>query len=132
MIAAPDTHVLVIEDNAMNADVLRENLEEAGFRFALAVNGASGVAVANDTLPDIILMDVNLPILDVLTPSLAIVPVSLMSVAFKTLDRLEHHPFFADILIKPSEATETFFHMFIMFYTIMLYQRLAGAAKSAG
>lgn len=74
----------------------------------------------------------NLPILDVLTPSLAIVPVALVSVAFKTLDRLEHQPFFADILIKPSEATETFFHMFIMFYTIMLHQRLAGAAKLTG
>jgi two-component system cell cycle response regulator DivK len=57
-------HVLVIEDNAMNADVLRENLLDAGYTLALAVNGAAGVAMANDLLPDIILMDVNLPILD--------------------------------------------------------------------
>ncbi|MEQ1503039.1 MAG: response regulator [Myxococcota bacterium] len=57
-------YVLVIEDNAMNADVLKENLVDAGYRFALAVNGAAGVALANDLLPDIILMDVNLPILD--------------------------------------------------------------------
>jgi two-component system cell cycle response regulator DivK len=57
-------HVLVIEDNAMNADVLRENLLDAGYTLALAVNGAAGVAIANDMLPDIILMDVNLPVLD--------------------------------------------------------------------
>jgi two-component system, cell cycle response regulator DivK len=57
-------YALVIEDNAMNADVLRENLVEAGYTFALAVNGAAGVAIANDLLPDIILMDINLPILD--------------------------------------------------------------------
>jgi two-component system cell cycle response regulator DivK len=57
-------HVLVIEDNEMNADVLRENLLDAGYTLALAVNGAAGVAMANDLLPDIILMDVNLPILD--------------------------------------------------------------------
>jgi two-component system, cell cycle response regulator DivK len=57
-------HVLVVEDNAMNADVLRENLIDAGYSFVLAVNGAAGVAIANEMLPDIILMDVNLPILD--------------------------------------------------------------------
>jgi two-component system, cell cycle response regulator DivK len=57
-------YVLVIEDNAMNADVLKENLTDAGYEFALAVNGAAGVAAANELLPDIILMDVNLPILD--------------------------------------------------------------------
>lgn len=56
--------ILVIEDNAMNADVLRENLTDAGYESSLAVNGASGVALANELLPDIILMDVNLPILD--------------------------------------------------------------------
>lgn len=56
--------VLVIEDNETNADVLRENLIESGYVFALAVNGAAGVAVANNLLPDIILMDINLPILD--------------------------------------------------------------------
>jgi two-component system, cell cycle response regulator DivK len=57
-------YVLVVEDNAMNADVLKENLIDAGYAFTLAVNGAAGVAIANDMLPDIILMDVNLPIMD--------------------------------------------------------------------
>jgi DNA-binding response OmpR family regulator len=56
--------VLVIEDNPMNADVLRETLADAGYESMLAVNGAAGVALANELLPDIILMDVNLPILD--------------------------------------------------------------------
>ena len=57
-------HVLVVEDNTMNVDLLRENLEEAGYVFSLAVNGAAGVALANEQLPDLILMDVHLPILD--------------------------------------------------------------------
>ena len=59
--------VLLIEDNEMNANVLRENLLYAGYTYTLATNGAAGVASAAEQLPDIILMDVNLPLIDGLT-----------------------------------------------------------------
>ncbi len=66
----------------------------------------------------------NLPIIEMLTPPLAILPVALLCIAFKSFDRLEKSMDVSKILMKPSEATETFFFMFIMFYTLMLARRV--------
>ena len=56
--------VLIVEDNEDNRMIYRLGLEHAGYRVLQAVNGAEGVALACASLPDAILMDVSLPVLD--------------------------------------------------------------------
>ena len=56
--------VLLVEDNEMNRDMLSRRLIRQGFEVAVAVDGAQGVATAIEILPDIILMDMSLPVLD--------------------------------------------------------------------
>ena len=58
------TTLLLVEDNEMNRDMLSRRLEKRGFTVRLAVDGAEGVALAQQTLPDLILMDMSLPVLD--------------------------------------------------------------------
>lgn len=63
-------------------------------------------------------------ILDFLTPPLAIVPVSILAILFKQIDRFQKDGVIDSlVLTRPSEATETFFALFILFYVIMLYRR---------
>lgn len=57
-------HILLVEDNEMNRDMLSRRLERRGFRVTCAVDGAEGVTKARETAPDIILMDMSLPVLD--------------------------------------------------------------------
>ncbi len=54
------TMVLVVEDNPINRDVLGRRLERRNFIVRFAEDGASGVSMANELLPDIILMDIGL------------------------------------------------------------------------
>jgi len=56
--------VLLVEDNEMNRDMLSRRLHRRGFQVLLAVDGEQGVATAEKELPDIILMDMSLPVLD--------------------------------------------------------------------
>lgn len=56
--------ILLVEDNEMNRDMLSRRLERKGYEVIIAVDGAEGVAKAESELPDIILMDMSLPILD--------------------------------------------------------------------
>jgi CheY-like chemotaxis protein len=56
--------ILLVEDNEMNRDMLSRRLERKGFEILLAMDGESGVAMARDCAPDLILMDMSLPILD--------------------------------------------------------------------
>jgi CheY-like chemotaxis protein len=56
--------ILLVEDNEMNRDMLSRRLERKGFEVFIAVDGAEGVAKAESALPDLILMDMSLPILD--------------------------------------------------------------------
>ena len=56
--------VLLVEDNEMNRDMLSRRLIRRGFEVLLAVDGEQGVATAQKELPDIILMDMSLPVLD--------------------------------------------------------------------
>jgi CheY-like chemotaxis protein len=57
-------NILLVEDNEMNRDMLTRRLERHGFSVACAVDGPSGVAMAAETLPDLILMDVALGEMD--------------------------------------------------------------------
>lgn len=56
--------LLLVEDNEDNRDMLVRRLERRGFEVVIAVDGASGVEMAIAELPDLILMDMGLPILD--------------------------------------------------------------------
>jgi two-component system cell cycle response regulator DivK len=58
------TRVLLVEDNEMNRDMLSRRLTRRGFEVIFAVDGQQGVDLARTERPDIILMDMSLPILD--------------------------------------------------------------------
>jgi len=58
------TKVLVVEDNEMNRDMLSRRLTRRGFQVIFAVDGQQGVDLARSERPDIILMDMSLPIID--------------------------------------------------------------------
>ena len=56
--------ILVVEDNEMNRDMLSRRLERKGFEVTVAVNGQEGIDMASSNSPDIILMDLSLPVID--------------------------------------------------------------------
>jgi CheY-like chemotaxis protein len=56
--------ILLVEDNEMNRDMLLRRLERKGFEVVIAVDGQAGVDMASSTSPDIILMDLSLPVMD--------------------------------------------------------------------
>jgi two-component system, cell cycle response regulator DivK len=56
--------ILLVEDNEMNRDMLSRRLEKRGYTLVIAVDGGEGVAKAKSELPDLILMDMSLPVLD--------------------------------------------------------------------
>ncbi len=58
------TKVLLVEDNEMNRDMLSRRLIRRGFEVVFAVNGQQGVDLAQSEKPDIILMDMSLPVMD--------------------------------------------------------------------
>ncbi len=58
------TKILLVEDNEMNRDMLSRRLTRNGFEVVIAVNGQEGVDLALSEKPDLILMDMSLPILD--------------------------------------------------------------------
>ena len=56
--------ILLVEDNEMNRDMLSRRLVRNGFEVAIAVDGAQGIAMAQSEHPDLILMDMSLPVID--------------------------------------------------------------------
>jgi CheY-like chemotaxis protein len=56
--------ILYVEDNDDNVYMLKTRLTRAGFTVMIATDGAQGVAMAVSELPDLILMDMSLPVLD--------------------------------------------------------------------
>jgi two-component system cell cycle response regulator DivK len=58
------TKILLVEDNEMNRDMLGRRLQRRGFDLLVAVDGAQGVAMAQADAPDLILMDMSLPVMD--------------------------------------------------------------------
>jgi CheY-like chemotaxis protein len=56
--------VLIVEDNEMNRDMLSRRLERRGFAVVIAIDGAQGVAMSKTELPDIVLMDMSLPVMN--------------------------------------------------------------------
>ena len=58
------TTILLVEDNEMNRDMLSRRLERHGYCVGVAVDGPSGVEMALSEAPDLVLMDMSLPVLD--------------------------------------------------------------------
>ena len=56
--------ILIVEDNEMNRDMLSRRLKRKGFEIEVAVDGQQGVEMATDMMPDLVLMDMSLPIMD--------------------------------------------------------------------
>ena len=56
--------VLLVEDNEMNRDMLSRRLVRNGFEIVMAVNGQEGLDLASSENPDLILLDMSLPIID--------------------------------------------------------------------
>jgi len=56
--------ILLVEDNEMNRDMLSRRLEKRGYTLCIAVDGGVGVALAKSEKPDLILMDMSLPVID--------------------------------------------------------------------
>lgn len=56
--------ILLIEDNEMSRDMLARRLERRGFQVITAGDGSAGVELAKAERPDLILMDLSLPVLD--------------------------------------------------------------------
>ena len=58
------TKILLVEDNEMNRDMLSRRLERRGYEVVVAVDGPEGVLKAQSERPDLILMDMSLPVID--------------------------------------------------------------------
>lgn len=56
--------ILLVEDNEMNRDMLSRRLERKGYEVVIAVDGQAGVDMASSAGPDLILMDLSLPVMD--------------------------------------------------------------------
>lgn len=58
------TKILLVEDNELNQDMLSRRLMRRGFEVVFATDGATGVSMASSEQPDLILMDMSLPVMD--------------------------------------------------------------------
>jgi len=56
--------LLLVEDNALNRNMLSRRLEKMGYHVLLAVDGQEGVNMTKTEAPDLVLMDINMPIMD--------------------------------------------------------------------
>jgi two-component system, cell cycle response regulator DivK len=58
------TNILLVEDNELNRDMLSRRLIKNGFHITLAMDGLESIQLATSSQPDLILMDMSLPIMD--------------------------------------------------------------------
>ncbi len=56
--------LLLVEDNEMNRDMLARRLQRRGFKVVIAINGEKAVEMSRSEEPDLILMDLSLPVMD--------------------------------------------------------------------
>ncbi|EMS80997.1 MULTISPECIES: response regulator [Desulfotignum] len=56
--------ILIVEDELQNRKLFRDVLQYSGYTVFEAMNGKEGVALANQHLPDLILMDIQMPVMD--------------------------------------------------------------------
>lgn len=58
------TKILLVEDNEMNRDMLSRRLKKKGYEVVMAFDGKQGVEMASSEMPDLILLDMSLPVMD--------------------------------------------------------------------
>ena len=58
------TKILIVEDNEMNRDMLSRRLSRQGYEIEIAVDGAEGLVMMRNNAPDLVLMDMGLPVMD--------------------------------------------------------------------
>lgn len=58
------TRILLVEDNEMNRDMLSRRLSRRGYEVLIAENGKLGVQLTASEKPDLVLMDMSLPVMD--------------------------------------------------------------------
>ena len=103
---------LIVEDDGNIAELLRLYLEKDGFECAIAVNGAAGTTEFERFKPDLVLLDIMLPILDGWGVCREIraasnVPVIMLTAKGETIDKVKGLEMGADdYLVKPFEASE--------------------------
>ena len=56
--------ILLVEDNELNRDMLSRRLKKRGFDIDIAIDGQQGIDMATSGLPDLILLDMSLPVVD--------------------------------------------------------------------
>jgi CheY-like chemotaxis protein len=56
--------ILLVEDNEMNRDMLSRRLQRRGYEVVIALDGQMGIDMAQSERPDLILMDMSLPVMD--------------------------------------------------------------------
>ena len=56
--------ILIVDDSADNVAMMSLDLQQQGYRVVTAANGEDAITVATATMPNLILMDINLPTLD--------------------------------------------------------------------
>jgi CheY-like chemotaxis protein len=87
--------LLIVEDNEMNRDMLSRRLQRRGFTTIIATDGEMGVAMARSEAPDLILMDMSLPVIDgweasrqlKADPATAAIPIIALTAHAMTSDR---------------------------------------------
>ncbi|MBF0613769.1 MAG: response regulator [Magnetococcales bacterium] len=106
----PQTRVLLVEDNAMNREMLMAVFDEVGLTTLVAEDGRAGLEMAHATRPDLILMDLHMPVMDGLTatrllkksPETATIPViGLSADAFVEREREAREAGVDEYLTKP-------------------------------
>ena len=104
--------VLVIEDDSNIAELLRLYLEKDGFKVTIANNGASGISLFKQMQPDLILLDIMLPVLDGWGVCRKIretsnVPIIMLTAKSETIDKVAGLEMGADdYIVKPFEISE--------------------------
>jgi CheY-like chemotaxis protein len=87
--------ILLVEDNEMNRDMLSRRLVRGGYEVIIAEDGARGVAMATSDKPDLVLMDMSLPVIDgweatrriKATPELCKIPIIALTAHAMATDR---------------------------------------------
>ena len=89
------TKILLVEDNEMNRDMLSRRLVRQGYEVVLAPDGERGLAMAVEERPDLVLMDMSLPVIDgweatrrlKADPSTKVIPIIALTAHALTEDR---------------------------------------------
>ena len=104
--------ILIVEDELELAKILRDYLEEAGFRVRIANDGPSGLSLAQQAPPDLVILDLNLPGLDGLDVARQLrhhseVPIIMVTARVDESDRLVGLELGADdYIVKPFSPKE--------------------------